>query len=388
MANEDHTMDGLANKFETNVDLQKLPDLPQEIILDILLRLPVKSLLRFRCVSKCWLSLISTPQFIKTHLEISKKFGPNRLALMATRFGQPEICSTYSIVSENSCIVNVVELHRFQKTSNIPSLSILGSCNGLLCLLTPSYKLCIWNPSTRQTSVVDDDLIYEIKDGGYVTYGFGYDESHDDYKLVKIFSSPPPIDDPDGMFENTVTVYSRNAKSWRVIPGFYHSENFPGDNGVFLNGVVYLGGSNLGWGWCSEIYAFDFGAETLRTITLPGSYEDDQRSFWRLGVQGGNILVACCQCWPETVHIWALKNHGGAAEDCWTRLVSFSLDYEISISPVLVTQNVDEVLVQYDVDKLLLYRFRDDSSLLIQMFPPNLVHQMAAYNESLVSFGS
>nr|GMD65713.1 F-box/kelch-repeat protein At3g23880-like [Ipomoea batatas] len=385
MASEEQKMDELANKVETSVHLQEFPDLPQEIILDILLRLPVKSLLRFRCVSKCWLSLISSPQFIKTHLEFSKKFGPKRLALMATRFGQPEICSTYSIVCENSCIVRVVELNRFQKTADIPSLCILGSCNGLLCLLTSSYKLLIWNPSTRQTSIIDDPG-YETKDVGYVRYGFGYDESHDDYKLVKIFGSPPPIDEPHGMYENTIMVYSRNAKSWRVIPGFYYSENFPGDNGIFLNGVVHLGGSNRSWDFCSEIYAFDLAAETLRTITLPGSYED-QRPFWRLGVLGGNILVACCQCSPETLHIWALKNYG-MAEECWGKLVSFSLDYDISISPVFVTQNVDEVLLQYDLDKLLLYRLRDDSSVLIQMFPPNnhLLIQMATYNESLVSY--
>nr|GME01381.1 F-box/kelch-repeat protein At3g06240-like [Ipomoea batatas]GME01389.1 F-box/kelch-repeat protein At3g06240-like [Ipomoea batatas]GME01596.1 F-box/kelch-repeat protein At3g06240-like [Ipomoea batatas]GME01600.1 F-box/kelch-repeat protein At3g06240-like [Ipomoea batatas] len=294
MASEEQKMDELANQVETSVHLQEFPDLPQEIILDILLRLPVKSLLRFR----------------------------------------------------------VVELNRFQKTADIPSLCILGSCNGLLCLLTSSYKLSIWNPSTRQTSIIDDPG-YETKDVGYVRYGFGYDESHDDYKLVKILGSPPPIDEPHGMFENTIMVYSRNAKSWRVIPGFYYSENFP---------------------------------ETLRTITLPGSYED-QRPFWRLGVLGGNILVACCQCSPETLHIWALKNYG-MAEECWGKLVSFSLDYDISISPVFVTQNVDEVLLQYDLDKLLLYRLRDDSSVLIQMFPPNnhLLIQMATYNESLVSY--
>nr|GMD65719.1 F-box/kelch-repeat protein At3g23880-like [Ipomoea batatas]GMD65724.1 F-box/kelch-repeat protein At3g23880-like [Ipomoea batatas]GMD72185.1 F-box/kelch-repeat protein At3g23880-like [Ipomoea batatas] len=276
MASEEQKMDELANKVETSLHLQEFPDLPQEIILDILLRLPVKSLLRFR----------------------------------------------------------VVELDRFQKTADIPSLCILGSYNGLLCLLTSSYKLLIWNPSTRQTSIIDDPG-YETKDVGYVRYGFGYDESHDDYKLVKIFGSPPPIDEPHVMYENTIMVYSRNAKSWRVIPGFYYSENFP---------------------------------ETLRTITLPGSYED-QRPFWRLGVLGGNILVACCQCSPETLHIWVLKNHG-MAEECWGKLVSFSLDYEISISPVFVTQNVEEVLLQYDLDKLLLYRLRDDSSVLIQMFPP------------------
>nr|GMD65710.1 F-box/kelch-repeat protein At3g23880-like [Ipomoea batatas] len=335
MASEEQKMDELANKVETSVHLQEFPDLPQEIILDILLRLPVKSLLRFRCVSKCWLSLISSPQFIKTHLEFSKKFGPKRLALMATRFGQPEICSTYSIVCENSCIVRVVELNRFQKTADIPSLCILGSCNGLLCLLTSSYKLLIWNPSTRQTSIIDDPG-YETKDVGYVRYGFGYDESHDDYKLVKIFGSPPPIDEPHGMYENTIMVYSRNAKSWRVIPGFYYSENFPGDNGIFLNGVVSLGRQD----------ASDHN--TTGQLRRPKTLLEIRRFGWKYS--GGLLPVL--------------------ARD------------------VAYMGNVEEVLLQYDLDKLLLYRLRDDSSVLIQMFPPNnhLLVRMATYNESLVSY--
>ena len=42
-------------------------DLPDEIVLDILSKLPVKSLLRFRCVCKPWHSSIANPNFISTH---------------------------------------------------------------------------------------------------------------------------------------------------------------------------------------------------------------------------------------------------------------------------------------------------------------------------------
>ena len=48
-----------------------MSEIPRDIITDVLSRVPVKSLLRFRCVSKPWCSLIDSPHFVKTHLNRS-----------------------------------------------------------------------------------------------------------------------------------------------------------------------------------------------------------------------------------------------------------------------------------------------------------------------------
>ncbi|CAI9784455.1 unnamed protein product [Fraxinus pennsylvanica] len=42
--------------------------LPEEITIEILSRLPVKSLLRFKCVCKTWFSIIQDPKFIDMHM--------------------------------------------------------------------------------------------------------------------------------------------------------------------------------------------------------------------------------------------------------------------------------------------------------------------------------
>ena len=56
-----------------------MKDLPEEVMLEILLRLPVKSLLRFKSVCKHWLSLISDPNFAKLHFERSSTSHTHRI---------------------------------------------------------------------------------------------------------------------------------------------------------------------------------------------------------------------------------------------------------------------------------------------------------------------
>ncbi|MCL7032253.1 hypothetical protein MKW94_000196, partial [Papaver nudicaule] len=55
--------------------------LPEEIIGDILPRLPAKSVLRFRCVCKSWLKLFRNPNFVKHHLKYAKQRNSTNLLL-------------------------------------------------------------------------------------------------------------------------------------------------------------------------------------------------------------------------------------------------------------------------------------------------------------------
>src|SRR3954466_4024546 len=63
--------------------------LPLELIIEILLKLPVKTLLRFRCVCKSWLSLISNNSFATSHFELAatprlifiNRYAPNFLSI-------------------------------------------------------------------------------------------------------------------------------------------------------------------------------------------------------------------------------------------------------------------------------------------------------------------
>ena len=60
------------------------PELLNKLVCEILIRLPVESLLRFKRVSKAWRALISAPSFIQSHLQLSASKWDKKPSLLIT----------------------------------------------------------------------------------------------------------------------------------------------------------------------------------------------------------------------------------------------------------------------------------------------------------------
>ncbi|KAI9162613.1 hypothetical protein LWI28_028941 [Acer negundo] len=131
-----------------------MSDIPPPIIIDILSRLPVKSLCRFMCVSKPWLALINHPRFAKMHLSRTHK---QRLLIHKSN-------SLYSVELETlSCLLNsipveiklpcIMELERAYTFG-----PVIGSCNGLLCIrdVIALKGFLLYNPSTKECKRIPD----------------------------------------------------------------------------------------------------------------------------------------------------------------------------------------------------------------------------------------
>ncbi|KAL9411039.1 hypothetical protein AB3S75_044754 [Citrus x aurantiifolia] len=125
--------------------------LPQDIVADILSRLPVKSLLRFKCVSKPWFSLISDSQFAKTQLKQAKSdcSGNIRRVLLTT---SPLQSIDYEAFGFGDGSDSNITVQLGYPGENVPEddADIIGSRNGLVCIDFDSTNMVMWNPTTQK----------------------------------------------------------------------------------------------------------------------------------------------------------------------------------------------------------------------------------------------
>ena len=165
------------------------PYLALELIVQILLRLPVKSLIRFECVCKPWFFLISNdPHFANSHFQITASTHTRKIMFIS-----PSLSDTLSFDFEVSIQNNTVIERSNPNFINPLSgrlLEIVRSCRGFIFLYHNS-SFHLWNPSTRVHKQIPlspielngDDV--DAFDYCYL-YGFGYDQLRDDYLVVSV----------------------------------------------------------------------------------------------------------------------------------------------------------------------------------------------------------
>ncbi|XP_015170259.1 F-box/kelch-repeat protein At3g06240-like [Solanum tuberosum] len=213
--------------------------MPNDIILNILLRLPIKSLLRFKCVCKSWRSLIEDPQFIKHHYDMSKS-DVNRHKIFLTG----GICDNmdnyfYSVDAplQYDSVVSVLE-------TPIPGINTLSrvsfissSSNGIILIVFPYDLIILSNPATGESRKIPSPIPKKKKLERRqfpAIYGFGYVSSIDDYKIVRVGGK----DNSHGHFE--IELFSTKSNAWKLL-GKFPPNSFYFEGGIVtIDGIVYM----------------------------------------------------------------------------------------------------------------------------------------------------
>ncbi|RZC91938.1 hypothetical protein C5167_021650 [Papaver somniferum] len=298
-------------------------NLPWDILSDILIRLPLKSLARFRCVNQSWSNQLKCPKFLKARNDYAVEMGKFNLM-----FHNHNDVYTFSYDSSLSTCEELSHVEYFDK-SNKKQIEVLGCCNGLVLLrhiymlndTSLSFVLILWNPTTNECKRLPNPPVgKQVKDRNYVEYGFGYDEQIEDFKVVHLTEAF------HGRWSHCeVYVYTLKGNSWTGvdevdIDGLYYPRII--DMGRWpVNGAFH---------WIAQmersdflhsffLLRFEFETDDLDAVPLP---DFDENAIVCLCVLGGSL---CCFCYnTEVMGVWELKDN---REDkaSWTKLFTIEL---------------------------------------------------------------
>ncbi|XP_004305231.1 PREDICTED: F-box/kelch-repeat protein At3g23880-like [Fragaria vesca subsp. vesca] len=289
--------------------------LPEEMIVSILSWLPVKSLIRFTCVSKRFHSLIlSDPKFAQSQFRAArdrKTPTPRLLCSSCFKLRAPKFESLDLESPSFGDFSSVRELKLpFQPAANY--VSLLGSCNGIVFLAFDYKIFYMWNPSIGffknlphpGFSTNENDLHF---------YGVGYLPATDDY--IVFVNSIDFFDD-----KNESAIYSSRSQAWKTLVVDFDVFSVLSNQGILLKEALH---------WVHDrdkILAFDLAQEEekhkFRAMLPPRDFNDHGGDYYfnHLGVSpstGGCLsLVRYRQSSADCIHVWVMREYD--VRDSWT----------------------------------------------------------------------
>ncbi|XP_073009888.1 F-box protein At5g49610-like [Typha latifolia] len=311
--------------------------IPEDLIVQILARLPIKTLLRSKCVCRSWSRLPSEKHFIDSHFGLSSK---NPAVLI-------EILDRYL------CVDQFGEVSSFSLDFMDDRVKIRASCNGLLCCASvPNrgvYYVC--NPMTREFR-----LLPRARERPFTRFhpeyestlvGLGFEPSTWNYNVVLA-----------GFYRNfghlsqdqlVCMVFDSKTNSWsRSVSSLF-------DGFTFMNRyqVVY---ANCSLNWltqsCSYVLVLDLRKDVWGKISLPDEVLATTKGsrIYLLGFEDSVSVVQMSGVWMST---WLLKDH---TVEQWCLVDRVHLrcinGYATSAFPVSQTKDVIFMATQ---NKILMY---------------------------------
>ncbi|KAJ4843059.1 hypothetical protein Tsubulata_026637 [Turnera subulata] len=272
---------------------------PDEVILQILARLPVKSLFRAKTVCKLWYRISSDKYFIRLYNEMAAK---NPMVFV-------EVSDSSESKSSLICVDSFRGVSEFSLDFLKDRVKVRASCNGLLCCSSiPDkgvYYVC--NPMTREYRLLPKSRERHVTrfypDGEATLVGLACNISMHKFKVVLAGYHRSFGHRPDGTF--ICLVFDSDLNRWRKFVSF-QEDHFTHMN---RNQVVFVNGS-LHWltGSCSCILALDLDSDIWRKISLPDQMSSGTGNrAYLLESDGCLSVIQICEAWMK---LWVMKDYG------------------------------------------------------------------------------
>lgn len=340
-----------------------LNDLPADVVMDILSRLPAKTLIRFSSVRKSFYSLIRTPVFISKHLHFHTS-NTSHLLIVPQNLSSGNPCS---LLCDNDKNTRQATFDLPPKTKT-PTASVLGSSNGLVCIedrFGLQQAVYLWNPSICSYKTLPPSCFSEqLKHWStYAVFGFGFCEFDSDYKVVRVVYRPDDCGNFMGKVKPEVEVYSLKKDSWSKVAGIVVPRVAESGSVAFANGGVHWLAAKKILTVFEVILAFDLKDEVFRELGLPKKlvkvFEERAMGLVSFGIKEfGGSLSLFVNCFPsdESWSVWWMKEYGNAKS--WTKQFTVVLPhgkvdrvFVFTKNGKIIAETYDRKLVSYDPEK-------------------------------------
>ncbi|KAK4265931.1 hypothetical protein QN277_026918 [Acacia crassicarpa] len=318
---------------------------PEEVVIQILARLPIKSLFRSKTVCKLWNRLSSDKYFIQLYNEISSK--------------NPMILLDISDASESKSSLICVDKLRGGSELSLSFLNdrvkVRASCCGLLCCSSiPDkgvYYVC--NPMTREFKLLPKSRERPVTrfypDGEATLVGLACDLTCQKFKVVLAGYHRTFGHRSDGSF--ICLVFESELNKWRKFIS-YQDDHFSHMN---KNQVVFVNNA-LHWLTVNSAYilVLDLSCDIWRKMQLP--YDVIYGMGHRIYLLEFNGCLSIIQISEAWMNIWVLNDY---RKEEWSMVDKVSLRCIRGMVPgIFPISQTDEYILLATHKQVLVYHHK------------------------------
>ncbi|KAH7855535.1 hypothetical protein Vadar_025925 [Vaccinium darrowii] len=380
--------------------------LPEDVLMDILSRIPAKSLLQWKSVSKYWYSLIQNPSFISLH---HTRAQLNECLYLTRRVDDGEQVALALIASPTA----IRDLNLDFTGRHFGNIHLSDSCNGVLCLHNKS-EIVICNPAIRESRIIPLPFHQTERSS---CLGFTFDPKANDYKAIKFVTRnchpcdilTLPRHAMEDHFRNheieckcplrpvcfpNVYVYALSTDTWRqtdaVVPDYCIYDAYQSLRCTSLDGVFY---------WLAHQHEADFMhicvfktfEELFDSIPLPSHFR--LKSLNNICLLKDSLVLVMSDSFggggqrvDTSFDIWVMDEYG--VQESWTKKYTVG-PLAGCYDSLAFRPNVEVLLMRCDYRRMVSY---DLSTNKIVEYDPlrntpdsQLVNEVFHYAECLIS---
>ncbi|KAK1353732.1 putative F-box and associated interaction domains-containing protein [Heracleum sosnowskyi] len=390
-------------KLKEDNQRNALVTFPHDILLDIVSRLPITSVMQSMFVCRSWHNL-SLHQNLSS-LHFFKAATRNPLLIFHSDDPIQNELSFAEIPCSDDDGKGMVKKFSTPFSVLMPKFTVVGSCNGLLCLCDSLYKdaVYIYNPFTRDYKELPKTRQYEEET---VVWGFGYLPGTNKYKVVKVVHQwilSTGIHNVQrtrmsGTSKSEVFVFTLGGNTWRNVglaPRYLERKS---QEALCTNGRLHwvtLGVRNIVHGLI--IISFDLAEEKFYEIPRPDFSDLIESENYHLAILRGCLsAVVYGHGLRRDLEIWLMRDYN--VKESWVK--EFKIRAYVPESPfrklqrpvliwrnsiiratlrVLCTLENGEILIEYRLGKFAVYdpqceRYKDITFKGMQRMLQTVVH--------------